>query len=165
VSHEKCVDGHFISVEAKMASLRDMPVMRGSCHCGQITFRFASNIRPEEFTPRACDCSFCQRHGATFISDQNGSLELNIKQADALGEYRFGHNLAKFLFCRHCGVFVAALFETGDRIFGSVNTRCMGDVKFGDFQIVSPQKLDAEQKKERWARVMIPDVTVGVSGT
>jgi hypothetical protein len=41
----------------------------------------------------------------------------------------------------------------------------MGDVKFGDFQIVSPQKLDAEQKKERWARVMIPDVTVGVSGT
>src|SRR5262245_10244575 len=70
-------------------------------------------------------------------------------------------NLANFVYCRHCGVFVAVLFETGDRTFGSVNSRCIGgDIKFGDFQTVSPQKLDAQQKKERWAKVMIPDVQV-----
>ena len=52
------------------------------------------------------------------ISDQNGSLVLDIKEADALGEYRFGHKLGKFVFCRNCGVFVAVLFETDGRMFG-----------------------------------------------
>jgi len=144
----------------------DLKPLKGSCHCGRIAFSFSSTIPPEKYNPRACDCSFCQRHGALFISDPNGSLVLEVKEANALGEYRFGHELAKCLFCRHCGVFVAVLFETGDRTFASVNSRCIGgDIKFGDFQIVSPQKLNAQQKKERWAKLMTPDVQVRLHST
>lgn len=146
--------------------MADLNLMRGGCHCGRIVFGFSSTVPPEKFSPRACDCSFCRKHGALYVSDPNGSLVIDIKQTNALGEYRFGHGLAKFLFCRHCGVFVAVLFETQGRILGSVNSRCFGgDVSFGDSQTVSPQKLDAEQKKERWAKVMIPDVQVRMSGT
>jgi hypothetical protein len=142
----------------------DIYLLQGNCHCGRIIFNFSSRISPEKFTPRACDCSFCQRHGALYISDPNGSLVLDVKEAGALGEYQFGHKLAKFLFCRHCGVFVAVLFKTQDRIFGSVNSRCIGgDIRFRDAQIISPQALGAEQKKERWGKVMIPDVQLRAS--
>ena len=133
--------------------MADSNPMRGSCHCGRITFSFLSSVPPEKYSPRACDCSFCQRHGALYISDQNGSLVLDIKEADALGEYRFGDKLGKFVFCRNCGVLVAVLFETDGRMFGSVNSRCIGEnVKFGDFEIISPQKLNAEQKKREMAQ-------------
>jgi hypothetical protein len=142
----------------------DLYLLQGSCHCGRIAFNFSSSVWPEKFTPRVCDCSFCQRHGALYISDPNGRLVVEIKEANALGEYQFGHKLAKFLFCRHCGVLVAVLFKTEDRIFGSVNCRCIGgNVRFGDSQIVSPQILDAERKKERWSKVMIPDVELRMS--
>jgi hypothetical protein len=151
-----------IDKEKKVA---DLNVMRGGCHCGRIALSFSSSIPAGEFSPRACDCSFCVKHGAQYISDRNGSLVVNIKETDALGEHRFGHNLAKFLFCQYCGTFVAVLFETDGRIFGSVNTRCIeAGVKFGVPQTVSPQKLNADQKKERWAKVMIPDVQVNMPG-
>ena len=142
----------------------DLYLLQGSCHCGRIAFSFSSSISPEKFTPRACDCSFCQRHGALYISDPDGSLVLDIKEAAALGEYQFGHKLAKFIFCRNCGVYVAILFKTEGQIFGSVNSRCIeGDVRFGDPQIVSPQTLGAEQKKERWSKVMISQVQLRTS--
>jgi hypothetical protein len=140
--------------------------MQGGCHCGQIALSFSTAIPPEKFSPRACDCSFCQRHGASFISDPNGGLVIDVKDANALGEYRFGHGLAKFLLCRNCGVFVAVLFEIDDRTFASVNSRCIGgDVSFGNPQTASPQKLNADEKKERWAKIMIADVQVRMAGT
>src|SRR5262245_46468838 len=106
--------------------------LQGSCHCGRITFSFSSMIPPEKFTPRSCDCSFCQRHDALYISDPNGSLVVDVKEATALGEYQFAHKLATFLFCRNCGVLVAVLFKTDGQIFGSVNSRCIeGDIGFG----------------------------------
>jgi len=144
----------------------DLNVLKGGCHCGRISLVFSSSICTEEFSPRACDCSYCVKHGAQFISDRNGSLVVNVKEADALGEHRFGHELAKFLFCKSCGTFVVVLFEADGRTFGSVNTRCFeAGVKFGDPQTVSPQKLNADQKKERWTKVMTPDVQVNISGT
>ncbi len=145
--------------------MADLSSMQGGCHCGRIALSFSTAIPPEKFSPRACDCSFCQRHGALYISDPNGGLVIDVKEAKALGEYRFGHGLAKFLFCRNCGVFVAVLFETDGRVFASVNSRCIGGgVRFGDAQVTSPQKLGAEEKKERWAKIMIPDVQVRMSG-
>jgi hypothetical protein len=46
----------------------------------------------------------------------------------------------------------------------SVNSRCIGgNVEFGDFEIISPQKLNAEQKKERWPKVMTRDVQMRMS--
>jgi hypothetical protein len=143
--------------------VNDSSVIRGSCHCGSIRFAFTSTIAPEQLSPRACDCSFCQRHGASYISDPNGSLKLEAGNADALGTYRQGHGLAQFVFCHRCGVLVAVLFETEGRRFASLNSRCVENVRFGDVTPVSPQTLSSEQKVERWLKVMIPDVELAVS--
>jgi hypothetical protein len=143
--------------------VNDSSVIRGSCHCGSIRFAFVSTIAAERLCPRACDCSFCQRHGASYISDPNGSLRLEVEKADALGTYRLGHGLAQFVFCRHCGVLVAVLFETEGRRFASLNSRCAQDARFGEPKSVSPQTLSSDEKTERWRQVMIPDVELAVS--
>lgn len=144
--------------------MTDLKLMQGRCHCGRIALSFSTAIPPEKFSPRACDCSFCQKHGASFISDPNGRLLIDVKESNALGEYRFGHGLAKFLFCRNCAVFVAVLFQSEGLTFASVNSRCMGGIVFGSPQTTSPRELNAEEKKQRWAKIMIPNVEVRVSG-
>jgi hypothetical protein len=136
--------------------------LRGSCHCGRLALTFSTRIAPERFSPRACDCSFCMRHGAAYISDPEGSLLIEARQADALARYSFGHGLARFLLCAQCGVLVAVLFENEGRTYASVNARCV-DAKFGEPKVASPQKLDAAQKRERWTRLMIPDVELRVT--
>lgn len=89
---------------------------------------------------------------------------ITASTADALGRYAFGHGLARFLHCTNCGVLVAVLFEDeGSSVFASVNSRCISDARFGESQVASPQKLDAEQKRERWTRLMIPDVEVRIA--
>src|SRR5262249_46899024 len=69
---------------SREVDVADLKPLKGSCHCGRIAFSFSSTIPPEKYNPRACDCSFCQRHGALFISDPNGSLVLEVKEANAL---------------------------------------------------------------------------------
>ena len=142
--------------------MSDSNVIQGSCHCGSIRFVFRSTIAPEQLVPRACDCSFCQRHGASYISDPNGSLRLEIDQVGALGTYRQGHGLAQFVFCLQCGVLVAVLFETEGKRFASVNSRCVRDTRLGEAGPASPQTLSSDEKTERWRQVMIPDVELAV---
>jgi hypothetical protein len=137
--------------------------LHGSCHCGRLSLTFSTRIAPESFSPRTCDCSFCTRHGAAYISDPEGSLVIESREADAIGRYMFGDGLAKFLLCTHCGVLVAVLFESEGRTFASVNSRCITDASFGVPQVASPQQLDAAQKRERWTRLMIPDVELRVA--
>lgn len=131
--------------------------LQGSCHCGRLKLTFSTRIAPERFSPRACDCSFCVRHGAAYISDPEGRLVIDARDADVM-QYAFGHGLARFLMCRHCGVLVAVVFEEGGRRFASVNSRCFVGANFGEAKAASPQTLDATQKRERWTRLMIPDV-------
>lgn len=137
--------------------------LHGSCHCGRLSLTFSTRIAPERFSPRACDCSFCVRHGAAYISDPEGSLVIEASHAEALARYAFGHGLARFLLCAQCGVLVAVLFENEGRTYASVNSRCITDAQLGEPQVASPQKLDAAQKRERWTRLMIPDVELRVA--
>jgi hypothetical protein len=44
-----------------------------------------------------------------------------------------------------------------------VNARCVTDASLGAPRVASPQQLDAAQKRERWTRLMIPDVELRVA--
>ncbi len=44
-------------------------MITGGCHCSNIRFRLESAKPPSEFAPRVCDCTFCTKHGARYISD------------------------------------------------------------------------------------------------
>ncbi len=146
--------------------MNDAKMLRGGCHCGKVKIEFGTARSPTDFRPRACDCSFCLKHGASYISDPDGTLAIEVKGSDTVSEYRQGSESARLLLCRFCGVLVAVLFDDGAGTFGTVNSRCIeGGVVFGALQPVSPQKLGVEEKRSRWVRLWTPHVKLQVSGT
>ena len=139
-------------------------VLRGGCHCGHVRVEFGTDIAPADFNPRACDCAFCMKHGASYISDPRGSLSIQVQGLDTINEYRQGTGSARFLVCRGCGVLVAVMFDGAAGSFGAVNSRCIeGDAVFGAPQAVSPQRLDGEEKRRSWEQLWTPHVDLTVS--
>jgi len=144
----------------------DATLVRGGCHCGRVRIEFGTATSPADIRPRACDCSFCIKHGASYISDPHGSLRIDVQGQDTISEYRQGSESARFLLCRCCGVLVAVVFDDDGGSYGAVNSRCIeGDVGFGSLQTVSPQRLAGEEKRSRWATLWTPDVEIKVSGS
>jgi hypothetical protein len=84
-----------------------------------------------------------------------------VKGSDATSEYRQGSQSARFLVCRHCGVLVAVVFDDDVGSYGAVNSRCIeGAAPFGAPQVVSPQSLGGAEKRNRWAKLWTPRVSV-----
>lgn len=133
----------------------------GSCHCGRLRIEFSTGQDPAAIVPRACDCSFCRKHGAAYISDPAGRLSITQNEAGAMREYRQGSNAARFLVCKHCGVLVAAVFEHGGRTYGVANAGCLdGYAGLASPVTASPQALDPEEKVSRWLKLWVPDVVL-----
>lgn len=140
-------------------------LLTGGCHCGNIRTAFGTSKNPNDLIPRVCDCSFCSKHGASYIFDPEGSLSIEVTRSDLLSEYRQGMEIARFLVCRRCGVLVAALFDEAACSYGALNARCLEEtVEFGLPQAVSPGSLSGEKKRRLWAKVWTPGVSVLVSG-
>ena len=134
-----------------------MPTLTGSCRCQRLQLTLQGALEPAANSPRACDCSFCQAHGAAWLSDPEGELVVAASDADGLGRYRQGSESAEFLLCRHCGVLVAVVFAGEDGMRGAVNVRCLADAgEFAPVQAVSPQQLPPEERRERWRRLWTP---------
>ena len=133
-------------------------VLEGGCHCGKVRVELTTSIRPADFRPRACDCSFCTKHGAAYVSDPDGRLR--VTGSEMLAEYRQGSGTARMLLCRGCGVLVAAVLEEDGRRYGTVNAKCLEGVAFGEPQAVSPQTLGVDDKKARWRRLWTPNVEI-----
>ncbi|WP_026802643.1 GFA family protein [Arenimonas oryziterrae] len=133
-------------------------ILHGSCHCGRLRIAFDTGVALADFAPRACDCAFCRKHGAAYISDPAGRLTV-IADEGALKRYRQGSHTADFLICGECGVLVAVTFEDDGRRFGAVNAGCLDEASvFAAAVNASPQSLTAEQKVLRWRQLWIPDV-------
>ena len=137
----------------------------GGCHCGAVRIALTTALDPAATAPRACDCSFCVRHGAAYVSDPSGQLV--VEAADgALREYRQGSGTARFLLCAHCGVLVAVVFEHDGRRYGAANATSL-DAR-GEFAPVvpaSPQQLGRDDKVARWLRLWVPDVDLRTDAT
>ncbi len=132
-------------------------VYTGRCHCGDATLAFKTSVAARDLRPRACDCSFCNKHGAAYVSDPRGSLAIGSE--GEIVEYRQGSGSARFLLCARCGVLLAALYDDGERTYGAVNAGCVEGVAFGEKQTVSPRELSAQEKRDRWKQVWIADVS------
>lgn len=97
----------------------------GGCHCGAVSFLYDTRLAPREWSLRACQCSFCRAHGARSTSDPQGAVAFHVMRPDALRRYRFGHRLADFLLCAHCGVYVGAVTEVSGSLFAIINTNAL----------------------------------------
>lgn len=144
--------------------MSDLKILKGGCHCGNLRIEFGTNKSPEDVTPRACDCSFCMKHGAAYVADRSGSLSIHIKDPDAISEYRQGSGSARCVVCRSCGVLVAVLFDGDDRTFGTINYRCFdAGTEFSAPTAVSPQKIKVEERRRLWLKSWIPGVRITTS--
>jgi len=129
----------------------------GGCHCGALRFEFSTAQPLADFVPRACDCDFCTRHRAGWVSDAAGALRIEADDA-RLRRYRQGSGQADFLLCSGCGVLVAVVARTGDgRLLGAANRNAFeGREAFVAETPVSPQQLDPATKLARWTQLWTP---------
>jgi hypothetical protein len=125
--------------------------LRGGCHCGNLSMDIQLSREPGTYRPRACDCDFCRQHGASYVSDAEGSLRIRIKDEQAVSTYRQGSRQAEFLVCKHCGVLISVLYRHAANIYAAVNANAVDtSITFGSNQQVSPKTLLAEEKGHRW---------------
>ena len=133
----------------------------GSCHCGNIKLELALARAPAEYVPRACDCEFCRKHGASYVSDPGGSLVIRVRDEHRLHIYRQGSGTAEMLICADCGVLIGGAYRADGRIHAAINTRTLdGDVRFGASQSVSPKALSSDEKATRWEKIWFSDVRI-----
>jgi hypothetical protein len=127
--------------------------LMGRCDCGRVQATLDTALGASEFAPRACDCSFCRKHGAAWVSDPRGALRVEARATHDLSVYRQGSETAEMLLCAQCGVVVAVVFEHHDGVFGAINAGCLEDVVLAAPVVVSPKHLSATEKIERWRRL------------
>lgn len=133
----------------------------GGCHCGNVQVDLELTREPSSYSPRACDCDFCRKHGAAYLSDPQGALTIRIRDAADTKNYRQGNGLADCLFCKNCGVLVGAFYHGDDRVIGVVNVRAIaGGIQFAPEQSVSPKALSGDEKIARWQDIWFANVTI-----
>jgi hypothetical protein len=95
----------------------------GRCKCGNIRIEFESEIDPKNLPIRACQCSFCIKHGATTATDKSGSVTVQIFDRSKVNNYKFSTNTAEYLLCNQCGDYVGAILKFDRKKYSTINLR------------------------------------------
>jgi hypothetical protein len=98
-------------------------ILNGACHCGAVSVSLET-ADPSALALRACQCSFCRRHGSVAASDPAGRLTIRAPE-HGLTRYRFGLKTADFLLCPVCGTYVGAMIARGAEVRAIVNATGM----------------------------------------
>ena len=109
-------------------------MIEGGCHCGNVRLSLDWPAEVERIPARACGCTFCRKHGATWTSHPQASLVLRIADATRVERYAFGTRTADFHVCMACGVVVAATCRIDGRDYAVVN--------INTFEGVDPARFD-----------------------
>jgi len=135
----------------------------GGCHCENIQFEMDLTREANTYTPRVCDCDFCLKHGASYLSDAQGKLVITIKHESDVNKYQQGNKLADFLICKNCGVLVGVTSEIHGKLYATINSKAItNNAEFGLEKSASPKKLDAQTKTERWEELWFPNTVIKI---
>src|SRR5205085_4698538 len=96
-------------------------LINGSCHAGNISFALMWAPDPTEIPARACDCSFCTKHGGVWTSNPKGTLRVTVKDPSLVSKYAFGTETADFHICMRCGVVPVVTSELDGRRYAVVS--------------------------------------------
>ena len=77
---------------------------------------------------RACDCTFCSRHGGSWTSHPEAELAVSIEDSSLASTYRFGTSTADFHVCARCGVVPAVTSRVEGFLFAVVNANTFEDL-------------------------------------
>jgi len=128
----------------------DLLQYEGSCHCGAIRATLHASRPAAELELRACQCTFCTRHGAKTVSDPAGRCRFEIDGA-ALSWYRFETRTGMSLICNRCGTYAGAIIEDGDKVWSVLNARALAIPELRERAAVA-KVYEGETAEERIAR-------------
>jgi hypothetical protein len=126
-------------------------LIRGSCHCGNISYRLDWTPDPVEIPARACGCSFCVKHGGVWTSCPTGSVDIVIRDAAAHSTYSFGTRTAEFHVCASCGAVPVVTSRIDGSTYAVVSVNAMDGVDPALFRR-APISFDGEDESTRLAR-------------
>ncbi len=126
-------------------------LIRGKCHCGNLSFSLTWEPDPAEIVGRACGCSFCTKHGGVWTSNPRGALEVLVRDPSRVSRYEFGTRTAQFHICARCGVVPVVTSRLDDRLHAVVSVNAFDGV---DPSIVrrAPADFEGEGLESRLAR-------------
>lgn len=137
--------------------------LSGGCHCGNVHLEITLTAATSMQSPRACDCDFCRKHGAAYVSDPQGKLRIDVRNENDFGKYKQGSGISDCLICRNCGVLIGFSYQEDDQLYVVINSKAIdGQLQFGTETPVSPKLLDATKKSERWKQIWFRDVVVNL---
>lgn len=126
-------------------------LIRGRCHCGNISFALTWEPDPPEIPARVCTCSFCTKHGAVWTTTPSGPLKISIREPERVAHYAFATNTAQFHICARCGVVPVVTSRIEDRLYAVVNVNTFEGVEPSLLRQV-PVSFDGESEETRSAR-------------
>ena len=126
-------------------------LIRGKCHCGNISFTLTWEPDPSEIPARACTCSFCVKHGGVWTSNPRGVLEVVVREPAMVSKYAFGTRTAEFHTCARCGVVPVVTSRIDDRLYAVVSVNAFENVDPARLNR-SPASFDGEGQDDRLAR-------------
>jgi hypothetical protein len=132
--------------------------LHGACHCGALLVELETSVDPTALPLRACQCSFCRRHGGITTSDPAGRLVVMVRAPESLQRYRFALGITDFLLCRACGVYVAATMASDGRALGVLNVNVL-DEREAFARKAEPMNYGAEtvgSRSDRRAKIWMP---------
>jgi hypothetical protein len=126
-------------------------LIRGGCHCGNMSFTLDWKPEPSEIQARACDCSFCTKHGGLWTSCPGGTLKLTVKDGSRVSRYAFGTKTAEFHICSACGIVPVVTSRIDGREYAVVSVNAFEGV---DPALVrkAPVTFEGESEDARLAR-------------
>jgi len=126
-------------------------VIQGKCHCGNIAFSLSWEPSPQAIAARACQCSFCVKHGGLWTSYPAGALEVRIHDPSLVSKYAFGTKTADFHVCGRCGIVPVVTSRIDGHLYAVVSVNVFEGIDRSRVRAV-PASFDAEDEEARLAR-------------
>jgi len=126
-------------------------LIRGRCHCGNISFSLTWDPEPAEIPARACGCTFCQKHGGVWTSNPRGALTVTVQDPALRSIYNFGTKTADFHVCARCGIVPVVTSYIEGHLYAVVSVNAFEGVPASLLRR-APARFDGEGSGDRLAR-------------
>ena len=126
-------------------------LIRGKCHCGNLSFSLSWEPEPETIPARSCGCGFCVKHGGVWTSNPRGHLKIMVRDPASVSKYEFGTRTAQFQVCTRCGVVPLVTSRIEGREYAVVNVNTFEGVARSLVR-PSPADFEGEGQDDRLAR-------------
>jgi len=126
-------------------------LIRGGCHCGNISFALTWEPEPAQIPARACGCTFCQKHGGVWTSCPGGKLRILIREPERVSAYAFGTRTAEFQVCRACGIVPVVTSRIDGRLYAVVSVNAFEGIDPSRIRR-TPASFEGESEAQRLKR-------------